>query len=135
MNVYSAVYSYLSAQVPVTTLVSTRIYPLHLPQDPVIPAIVVTQVAEESDHHLTGKAGHSRATLKFACLSQDMQEAFDIAEALRGVMQGYRGTMGSYTVGSITLQNVYDDAEALDDGSEDWVYARTHEYTLSFRQS
>ena len=57
----------LLATSAVTALVSTRIYALKLPQDPVTPAVRVQLIDEPSEYHLRGDVGLTRARVQTDC--------------------------------------------------------------------
>lgn len=133
--IYDDVRSYLQGETSITTYVSTRIHPIHLPQNPTLPAIAFTQIGSDHDHHLGGAAGSTSVALRLAVFSEDLQEAIDIAEALRLVLQGYRGAMGNMTVTFCTLEEQEDDADQPYDGSDTWVYSRASEYKIKYRET
>lgn len=55
MSIQEDIYTQLSSDSNVTVEVSTRIYPLWLPQDSTLPAVTYQQVSETPSNHLGGE--------------------------------------------------------------------------------
>lgn len=86
--------TYILAQSAVTDLVSTRIHFVNAPQDVAKPYIIVTKIDSPRLHSHDGGDGLARPRFQFSIFSTGYGEAKSIADALRGVLDGYTGTMG-----------------------------------------
>ncbi len=116
----AGIYTYLKTVTGITSLVGTgnnaRIYPLKLPQNPTLPAIVFTKISEQHVECMTGSAGLAMARIQFDCWAENKDQAEDLSEALRQALQGYKGSMGSVTVQGVHFMNEMDDFEqGIDD--------------------
>lgn len=58
-----------------------------------------------------------------------------VAEAVRGEMQGFKGTWGSTTVSSVVLENEIDLHDEPDDGSDDGWHQVAIDYFVRYVES
>ena len=117
MRIGQYIYSVLSADAGVIAIVSTRIYPVYLPQDAAYPAIVF--MAANVPHQLVKNedAHHDRATVTFhlwasAAQGENGYDTLDnLDAAVRTALDYVEGTAGSVTVqiahydGSVDIRN------------------------------
>lgn len=117
MAIEEGIYTYIQTQSGVTALVSTRVYPIMMPQDFTLPAIVYSRISGEREHmanntsKTTRMIGKVRARYQFDCIAETPDGAKDLGEALRKAMDGYIGLMGTNTVQACALINdndIYD---------------------------
>lgn len=100
-----AVYDHLKADAGISAI-TTSIYPLFLPQEVEVPAIVYQFISEEIDSHLDGQAGNYRkAIVQIDCYATTYEQALDLAHAVESALVDYRGTMGT-TSPSIDVDHV-----------------------------
>jgi len=92
----------------VTDLISTRLYPMVVPQDAELPAAAYQRISGPREHSHDGATGLARARMQFTVLGSTYENGKDIAEALRGSMDGFSGTMGTVTVDAVLLENDVD---------------------------
>ena len=135
MAILSDLYSYLIGESTVTDLVSTRIRPNRLPQGLTFPAVTYHRVSTPHDHNLDGGSGWVRIRLQVDVWDNTYKGVEDVAEALRGVLQGYQGSMGSTYINGILLDNEVDMSEAPKDGSDKWVHHRAMDFIILARES
>ena len=133
--IYDDIHGHLTALQSVTDLVGQRVYYIHLPQEPTLPAIAIRQVGSEHEHHFEGAAGLVETTIRFSVFSTDLEEVISITEALRQVLHGYSGPMGSLSVGFCYLEEIEDDAFKPDDASDAWVYLRASDFTFRHQET
>ena len=107
----SEIYGYLSGVSGVTNIVSTRIYPVRLPDAPTLEAIVYTVISAPRTEDLSGSSGLGTAIVQIDCWANTYSEANTLAEAVRQAMQGYSGTMGGTTVEGVHLLDELDNFE------------------------
>jgi len=114
MAIEEGIYAYLQTKTAVTTLVSTRIYPIMFPQDPTLPCIVFQKVSGSRQHEARGAVcvqGKVRSRYQFDCIAETPDGAKNLGEALRIALDGWIGLMGTNTVQSVSLigdRDVYD---------------------------
>lgn len=106
MRIEAAVSQYLAAQPGITQLIGDRIYPVKLPQDPVMPAVTYHRISTAPVKTLDGaNPSYQRVRLQFSCWGEDdpgrssgYASAKAVAAQIRKVLQDYRGTMGGIEV-------------------------------------
>lgn len=89
-------YTFLNAQAGITALITTRIYPLKLPQSVVLPCLSFQLVSEPREYTLD-KASIPNALVQFDCWGTTYLEANTLADALATVLDAYTGAVGSIT--------------------------------------
>lgn len=112
----------LEAASAVTALASTRIYPLYARQTAVKPFIVYQRISSVREHSHSGPSSLARPRFQFRCAANTYGEARQLADAVRGALDGYKGTVASVEIGSITFENEIDVEEVADD-SQSTVYS------------
>jgi hypothetical protein len=112
-----ALKTFLSQSVAVTALLGSssaiRIYPLVLPQVPVWPCATYQRISGVRDRATLGPTGTTYARIQFDVWAADTKAdgggylaAKNAADAMRKHLDGFRGLMGSSTVGQIFVQAV-----------------------------
>lgn len=95
MKIEEALYTYLKSHTGLSALVGSRIYPLKLPQNPTLPAVVYVKVSYAGERAMgTGNPRASRARFQFSCFAQSYASAKDVAEQVKLALQDYSGLMG-----------------------------------------
>lgn len=84
-----AVYAVLQNYAGLTSLVSTRVYAILMPQDPTVPAVTFQRVAGEREQTLTdaGGAGVERARMRVISWAKTLAGAQAVAEQGRLAMK------------------------------------------------
>lgn len=132
MSIEASIYSYLTSQASITNLVSTRVYPVALPENPTLPAIRYTLISSPHEHNLEGLS-LKRARVQFDCWSEDHSETIDIAAALLSLLDTFQGTMGTVDVVYCTVENEFDFAEPPSGGETNWTYRKTSDFIFRYR--
>jgi hypothetical protein len=113
----------------VSALVSTRMSPVTLPQDVVLPALsyqIIDTLHVESSR---GSSGLAASRVQISAWSGDHSEVVELAEKVRLVLHGFSGTMG-------TTESV---AILVNDGPRDLyehetnMYRRDYDYQVHYR--
>lgn len=120
--------TFLLAQPAVAALVGDRIEKSKAAQATPFPRIVLTQVGQESQGHLTGRGSHGAGTWQIDCQARTGVEAVEVAEAVFDAMEGYIGTMGSLQV-AVEMANVVDGYDP-DDGADSGTYRILQDYRI-----
>ena len=116
-RIEQAFVEYLSGEV---ALVGERIYPLRLPQNPALPAIVYQRISRPEDGmaHDGAGSGIAHPRFQFACYANEGDGGYDeaqrVAERLVVALNGFKGQMGSVNVnnvGAAIVDNAFDDYE------------------------
>lgn len=135
MSLRDDIRTYLLTQTPITNLVGQRVFSSNIPQREDYPAISIVRITGGHAHMLSGGAGFAEPTVQVDAWADTSTVCESIAEALRGELQGFRGTMGSTTVRAVVLQNEIDLSEEPSDGSDAWVYRITQDYYINYEIS
>lgn len=92
-------FAYLSNESDITDIVSTRIYPMIVPQGTAYPAITYDLTANTPEMTNDGESGLTEANFVLKCWAATYAEAKNLAETLRLNLNGFgKGTMGAVTV-------------------------------------
>jgi len=110
----------------VAGLIGTRLYPNKLPQSPTYPAVVYERVGSSAVRRLGGGANRIRPRIRFHCWAETYGAAKNTAEALRDLLDGYRGAAGAFQIDDSTFETDIDDYD--DD-------AKVHRVIIDFRLS
>jgi hypothetical protein len=102
---------YLLAYTPLTVLIGERVYPLILPQDPTLPALVYQRIGSVPEYSQSGYAGLTSARMQLTCWGTTLVSAKNTAEQVRLALGGYKGPMGMSTVGASFIENEMDDLD------------------------
>lgn len=116
MTLEQGLHAFLASRSGVSTLVSTRIYPVILPQAPRYPAITYNRVSRDTEHHLLGPVGRDVARISINSWASTYAGAKALADTVRLALDGYRGPFLSLaspavlitTVGATHLDNEID---------------------------
>jgi hypothetical protein len=101
MTIEEAIYSYLSNETGITSLVGSRIYPVKLPQNTDYPAITYFRVSGP-EHHEKDMA---YPRFQFSCWAAEYGTAKGLAAEVKAAFQRFKGTMG--TPGVAVIQGVF----------------------------
>lgn len=104
-TIETAIYSILTADDTILSLVSTKIYPKILPQSSTVPAITYNQISGPRGHTMSGPDGTVASRYQINCWDSTYAGAKAIAEAVRKELDGYTGTVNSRQIDSIMLDN------------------------------
>ena len=106
--VEQAITSILEASTSVTSLASTRIYPVELPQDPQLPAVVYNVISEQRESVMSQDTGTVHARVQVSCWAPTYTSASGLSEGVRSATQRYSSTsIGGVLVHEIFIENRY----------------------------
>lgn len=111
MSFYQDLYTYMQTQAGLTALVSTRMYPLKLPQNATVPALTYQKIARPREYSHSGDSNLANPTYQFDCWAKTHEAAVTVAVQVEAAFTGFSGTMGSETVYAAFISNVIDDIE------------------------
>jgi hypothetical protein len=123
-----ALYAYLTAPTTQTgSIISDRLYPLVLPQNPTYPAATYQQITDQLTATGQSEPGDlNDALFQFDCYGSSHKKAKLLAQAMRADLSGYQGTLSGIKVTSL-FQNEYDFW-----GAEAGVWRVTLEFKILF---
>jgi hypothetical protein len=129
MSVEKVIYSKLSGDSDVSGLVSTRIYPVSLPQKPTYPAIVYTRISGDRLHSLGGASNLASPRFQIDCFASTYSAVKDLASKIRSAINGFRGTVSGVTVHGIFLES---DNDIFEDDFN--VYRVSSDYFIHYKE-
>lgn len=88
--------------------ITTRVYPVDLPQNPVFPAVIYMKISGMRDHALSGPTGHAHPRFQIEAWATTYSAAKGLARAIRQALDGYSGTVGDVEIGSILIESERD---------------------------
>lgn len=103
MSIEAAIFSLLTTDSSVSSLVGTRLYPLLAPQDAATPFIVYQRVSASRWTSLEGPSGMAQPRIQIDAYTSTYAAAKTLATAIREKLSGYRGTVAGTRIGGITL--------------------------------
>lgn len=106
IQVGKAIYSLLSSNTGITAYVSTRIFPLVIPENQVLPCIVYDR-SVDIEYTCDG-AGMETTGVEITVLSEDYEETINISQAIFNTLSSYRGTVGTLEIRDIKLTGIYE---------------------------
>lgn len=115
MSFYADLYTYLQTQSGLTNLVESRMYPLRLPQDSEMPALVIQKISRSREYSQSGDSNLANPRYQFGCWAQTHEGAVALQVVLEASLTAFKGTMGAETVYSAFIDNVIDDHEETTD--------------------
>jgi hypothetical protein len=95
MTIETALFSYLSTEAGMTTLVSTRIYASSPPSSPTYPFVTFQIINNQPAHYMAGAVGITDVRMQIDAWAFLVSEQQAISEALRNLLDGFRGSMGT----------------------------------------
>lgn len=103
MTLDNAIRQLLLSMPPVTALVAARVYVLHLPQSPTLPAVRVQTIDEHEPIHLRGPGNLRRARVQVDSIGKEGAAAVELDAAVHGdgVSTGlrcFRGLVGTLLI-------------------------------------
>lgn len=94
-----AIYSILTGDSRVASIVGTRVYPVIVPQPATLPVLVYSRISTVDDPLThSGPANVVKAVYQILCLHPTITGAKTLASAVRAAMHGYSGIAGSEKV-------------------------------------
>jgi hypothetical protein len=106
MSVETELRMRLLADSTVGGLISARMYPQHLPQNPTYPAITYQKITGLYLQDLDGAGTRGRITLQVNCWAADPAAAQALADAVRSDIDGFIGLLTTLKV-SIRMTNEF----------------------------
>lgn len=122
--------AFLVANAAVNAIVSGRVYPNKLPQTVTLPALTYQRIdtPRVHSHDTSGATGTAHPRIQFDCWAASYSSAKSLSDALRGALNGYKGTMGS--VNPVTVQSALQEDERFDDFADAGVVRLACDYVV-----
>ena len=135
MSMKSSIITYLNTKTGVTDLVGSRIRFGFSEQADALPRIVIHNIDNSHEHHLTAAAGFVQGRFQFDCFGETPLQALNVSEQLRLALDGFRGTMGDVYVSTCLLDSERDNTDQPVEGAHRGVYSVQQDYLLGWAVS
>jgi len=93
-----AITSRLDGYAGLSALISTRIYPLKLPQDSTMPAVVYQIVSKTRESAMGSDPGLATARVRISSFADSYSSAKDVGEQVRAALQRWSGTEATVVI-------------------------------------
>lgn len=100
------VYTFLSAQAGITSIVSTRIYPLILPSSPAYPAVTYRDEGHDPAESFTGSDELTRSDYFIDAWSSTPEGATTLETAIKTALKNHSGAFGGITILRSTISTI-----------------------------
>lgn len=107
-DICQAVYERLCSDANISRYVCDRIYPVVLPEDAPLPAIVYTPVLANYDSALQGDTGYVRQTIQFVCHDTTYKKSRELSRKVKRVFQDYHGDMCGLIIQAVFIKSDYE---------------------------
>jgi len=121
-TIATALRTYVLADAAVAAL-TTRMYPVVLPQDPAMPAITYQYISGASVVSHDGPTGLENPTFQIDCWGSSYSQMDALFQAVRKRLNGAKGTFSTLEVQGIFLvrkRDLYDNDAKLHRRTSDW---------------
>lgn len=107
-DISQAVFEYLKTRDEIVGRVGDRIYPIVLPQDASLPAIVYSPVLANYDSALQGDTGYVRQTMQFVCHDRTYKQSRELSRMVKRAFQDYHGDMCGLWIEAVFIKTDYE---------------------------
>lgn len=107
-DICQALYEYLSADADIKNRVKGRIYPIVLPQDAPLPAVVYSPVLANYDSALQGDTGFVRQTIQFVSHDKTYKKTRELSRLIKKALQDYQGDMNGLFIQAVFVKSDYE---------------------------
>lgn len=120
--------SALIANATVAGLVSTRVYPVVAPASAALPFVTWRRVAIRRQQTLGAPMGMPVTSVEYSIYGATYEQAREVADAMRSVLDGYGGTSNNTEVKQTSLEQESDDFVTLAGAELPPAYQITQQY-------
>lgn len=100
-TIEQTLWSVLTADAGVSSIVSSRVYPMLIPQNTSLPAIAYQMISAPRQHTVCDTIDMIPSRWQFTCWATTYTSLRALVSAVRGVLDNYNGTVGSVVIQSI----------------------------------
>ena len=129
-DICQALYEYLSADADIKKRINGRIYPIVLPQNALLPAIVYSPVLANYDSALQGDTGFVRQTVQFVSHDTTYKKTRELSRLIKKALQDYQGDMNGLCIqaGFVKSDYEYNGNTALKFDTEEYMSSIEFEF-------
>lgn len=127
--------SALVANNAVATLIGTRIYPVIAPATATLPFVTWRRVAVRRQQTLAAPMGMPVTSIEYSIFGLTYEQARDVADAMRSVLDGYGGSANNTEVKQTSLEQESDDFVTLAGAELPPAYQITQQYDVWWQET
>lgn len=127
--------SALVANGTVSGLIGSRVYPVLAPATASLPMVTWRRSGINREQTLGAPMGVPRVTIEYSIYGTTYEQAREVADAMRVVLDGYGGTADNTTVRQTSLENESDDFVTLAGADMPPVYQITQTYDIWWQET
>lgn len=127
--------SALVAHNAVATLIGTRIYPVIAPATATLPFVTWRRVAVRRQQTLAAPMGMPVTSIEYSIFGLTYEQARDVADAMRSVLDGYGGSANNTEVKQTSLEQESDDFVTLAGAELPPAYQITQQYDVWWQET
>ena len=125
----------LVADATVSSLLGTKIYPLAADADDTLPWVTWRRSAIRRQQTLSGPVGVPAIRLEYDIVATTYEAARTLADAIRGVLDGYNGTADNTTVRQTSLEDESDQFASLNGAELPDLYIVRQTYEVLWQET
>lgn len=126
---YEDLQAFLVANAGILAIVSNRVHPLKLPQEPTLPALTFQEISKPREYSHSGDSSLANPSYQITAWATTKRGAAVLGKAVRNALSGYSGAMGDTTVYSSFVQNEIDRYEA-----ETGLYNKVQDFLFRIKE-
>ncbi len=124
-------FSFLSGEQTISDLVGSRIFPLKLPQAVTYPAVTYQRIDTERIRSFGGPSGLAHSRIQLDLWDKTYSGVKALADAVRRVLDGFKGLMGAEDIGGVSLLS--DSDSPFESGVE--VFRLSQDYSIWHKEN
>lgn len=134
-EIEKAIYDLLMFDSTVSGLVSSRIYPLVIPQGTAYPAIRYNLISAARGHHLTGMTDLVPARFQVSVYSETYAGLRALVDAVRSCLDSTQTTCGTVEIASVLMTDENDSIDSIPGSDQLRVYSRDLDFRITYREA
>lgn len=127
--------SALVGNATVAALIGTKVYPVLAPASAPLPLVTWRRAGISRSQTLSAPMGVPQVSVEYQIYAGTYEAARDIADAMRVVLDGYRGVVDNTTVRQTSLENEVDEFVQLQGSDLPAVYQITQTYDVWWQET
>ena len=127
--------SAMLANSPVAALIGTRVYPVIAPSSASLPFVTWRRVSVRRQQTLSAPMGMPVTTIEYSIFGITYEQAREVADAMRAVLDGYGGTLNNTEVKQTSLEQESDDFVTLAGAELPPAYQITQQYDVLWQET
>ena len=107
-DISQAVFEFIKTRDEIVERVEDRIYPIALPQNASLPAIVYSPILAVYDSALQGDTGYVRQTMQFVCHDKTYKRSRELSRMVKKAFQDFHGDMCGLWIEAVFIKTDYE---------------------------